>query len=112
MPTQIGRSAHTPLAPDQAGVHNAQMGALPLTFTPLVGRRREIGAALDMLSGGLRLLTLTGPPGVGKTRLAIAIAGQADELFPDGVQFVSLAPIGDAALAPALVAAAFGAVGD
>ncbi|HLG69091.1 MAG TPA: tetratricopeptide repeat protein, partial [Chloroflexota bacterium] len=88
------------------------MGALPVTLTPLVGRGQEIGAALGMLRAGQRLLTLTGPPGVGKTRLAIAIAGQASDLFPDGMQFVSLAPIGDAALAPPLVASAFGAVGD
>ncbi len=53
------------------------------------------------------MLTLTGPAGVGKTRLALTIAASDGDLFPDGASFVSLAPIVDPALVPALVASAF-----
>ena len=82
-------------------------GFLHLTRTDLVGRQREIAAAVRILGEGQRLLTLTGPGGVGKTQLALAVANAAVELFPDGTAFVSLAPIADPGLVPALVAAAF-----
>src|SRR6266851_6376530 len=78
-----------------------------LMLTELVGRQREIAAAVRILRDGQRLLTLTGPGGVGKTQLALAIARSVDDLFPDGTVFVSLAPIADPELVPGLVAAAF-----
>ncbi len=82
-------------------------------LTELVGRQREIAAAVRILRDGQRLLTLTGPGGVGKTRLSLAIANSAVDLFPDGTVFVSLAPIADPELVPGLVAAAFDvSVGD
>src|SRR5260370_29003123 len=77
-----------------------------LMLTELVGRQREIAAAIRILRGGQRLLAVTGPGGVGKTRLSLAIANSAVDLFPDGTVFVSLAPIADPGFVPRLVAAA------
>ncbi|HXF81871.1 MAG TPA: tetratricopeptide repeat protein, partial [bacterium] len=55
---------------------------------------------------GVRLLTLTGPPGIGKTRLAVELARRAAEAFPDGVVFVDLAPLREAAQVPGAIAQA------
>ena len=76
--------------------------SLPSPPTPLVGREREIGEIRDLLLGGsaARLLTLTGIGGVGKTRLAVEAAREAEERFADGVAFVVLASLSD----PSLVA--------
>ncbi|MBA2469938.1 MAG: helix-turn-helix domain-containing protein [Chloroflexia bacterium] len=73
--------------------------SLPVPSTPLIGREREIEHILAMLHGpGVRLVTFTGPGGVGKTRLALAVAAAAEAAFTDGVCFVSLAPVRDPAL--------------
>ena len=72
---------------------------LPVPMTPLIGREREVDAArAQVQAGAARLLTITGPGGVGKTRLAIAVAGALAADFPDGITFVPLAPIRDPAL--------------
>jgi predicted ATPase/DNA-binding CsgD family transcriptional regulator len=77
------------------------VGNLPVEVTSFVGRRRELAEAKRLLSAGA-LLTLTGPGGVGKTRLARQVAGALERAFPDGAWFVELASLND----PALVARA------
>jgi predicted ATPase len=80
---------------------------LPLSPTPLVDRAEEIARAQELLrSDGVRLLTLTGPAGVGKTRLALQVARGLRLAFPDGVWFVDLSSLQDPALVLAAIAEA------
>jgi predicted ATPase/class 3 adenylate cyclase/DNA-binding CsgD family transcriptional regulator len=69
----------------------------PIDFPPLIlGREKEVGAIGQLLlREGSRLVTLTGPGGIGKTRLGLQVAAELSEHFPDGTWFVSLAPISD-----------------
>ena len=83
-----------PLKTLEAYPHN-----LPLQPTPLIGREHDVAAATTMLgSDDVRLLTLTGPGGTGKTRLALQVAAEVLDQFRHGVFFVNLAPVGDSAL--------------
>jgi predicted ATPase/DNA-binding CsgD family transcriptional regulator len=84
---------------------------IPLLPAPLIGRRAEIAAARDFLLGGARLVTLTGPPGVGKTSLALALAADLGDRFADGACFIDLSAVTDADLVAATVADALGATG-
>jgi predicted ATPase/DNA-binding XRE family transcriptional regulator len=82
---------------------------LPGEFQPLVGRDQEVSKIARLLvQRGLRLLTLTGVGGVGKTRLAIRMAHLLRGEFPDGVVFVPLAATHDPALVPAQIGKAVG----
>ena len=82
-------------------------GNLPVEMTSFVGRRQEIAEVKRLLARS-RLVTLTGAGGVGKTRLAVRVAGQLRRAFPDGVWLVSLADLSDPALLPATVATVLG----
>jgi predicted ATPase len=70
---------------------------LPVRLTPLVGRESELSDIVNAV-GHARLITLTGPGGAGKTRLALATARTAGEAFPAGVYWVPLAQIEDPAV--------------
>jgi len=82
-------------------------GNLPVEVTSFVGRRQEIAEVKRLLARS-RLVTLTGVGGVGKTRLAVRVAGQLRRAFPDGVWLVSLADLSDPALLTATVATVLG----
>ena len=77
---------------------------LPAYVTPLVGRDHETASVVRLLlSEDVRLLTLTGPGGVGKTRLALEVAGRSRVAFADGVVFAPLAPLRDLDLLPSFL---------
>jgi predicted ATPase/DNA-binding XRE family transcriptional regulator len=82
---------------------------LPTVLSPLIAREREEAALMHLLQrDAVRLLTVTGPAGVGKTRLALQVAQTAQESFTDGVVFVSLAAIREPRLVALAIAQALG----
>jgi predicted ATPase/class 3 adenylate cyclase len=80
---------------------------LPMQLTSFVGRERELGRIRELLEHS-RLVTLTGPGGTGKTRLALQAASDLLDRFPDGVFFVELTPVSESDLVPRAIAAALG----
>ncbi len=69
---------------------------LPTQTSEFLGRATEVAAVGDLLGGGARLVTLTGPGGIGKTRLALQVAAARTEEFTDGLFFVDLSPVREA----------------
>lgn len=101
--------APIPTPPAEAGPTYGRFAEPPGQLTELIGRERELDIARQLLGrAGVRLLTLTGPGGVGKTRLALRLAGETAAAFADGVAFVALAPLDDPALVPGAIARALG----
>lgn len=85
------------------------MSNVPPTFTSLLGREQDIITVRTLLQRpDVRLITLSGPGGVGKTRLAIHMAGEVRDAFKDGICFVSLAEINNPALVEPVLAEALG----
>ncbi|MGH2532672.1 MAG: ATP-binding protein [Thermomicrobiales bacterium] len=124
-PGARGRRPPVALTPLVALAERAPPASLPTPLTPLIGRTGEIAALRTLLlRPDLRLVTLTGPGGVGKTRLALhAAATLADDpspgsepapiegrgqAFPDGIAFVPLAPVRDPVLVASAIAQALG----
>ncbi len=98
-----------PLAPFTAPAAERAAQQLPVLLTSFVGREREMAAVSALLTQpGVRLLTLTGPGGVGKTRLALRILPALQAHFPGGIWFVELAPVADSTLVLGTVASVLG----
>ena len=77
-------------------------GNLPVPRTRLIGREQEVTTTCHLLlRDDVDLVTLTGPPGTGKTRLGLQVAAEVSDHFPDGAYFVALAPIANPELVPA-----------
>jgi predicted ATPase/class 3 adenylate cyclase len=86
---------------------------LPLQPTPFLGREEQVGQVVNLVSrDDVRLLTITGPGGVGKTRLALQAAADVLEGFPDGAWFVDLSVLNDPALVPSAIASVLGVRGE
>ncbi len=86
---------------------------LPVPANPLVGRKRELADVLRLVTReDVRLLTVTGPGGVGKTRFVLAAAAEAGEAFPDGTWLVDLTPLRDTALVVPAIGQVLGAEGE
>jgi predicted ATPase len=100
----------SPSAPAASPDDRRPARSLPVTSTSLIGREDDIAAVAQLLqSPDVRLVTLTGPGGIGKTRLAVAVGEQLDDRYPDGTVFVPLASIAEPGLVLPRVAAAVGA---
>jgi predicted ATPase/DNA-binding XRE family transcriptional regulator len=92
-------------APPWRARGSARTANLPSPLTRLIGREQETVEVRTMLQrNGVRLLTLVGPPGIGKSRLGLQVATELVEAYPDGVYSVALAPVSDPVLVPPTVA--------
>jgi non-specific serine/threonine protein kinase len=104
-PTPL-RGQPVPLAPR---VGQDDTARFPMPLTSIIGREAELATTAALLRDpAIRLVTLTGPGGVGKTRLALQLAADLAPVFADGVAFVELAPVRDPALVASTIVQALG----
>lgn len=89
------------------GFGQRRSGRLPAEITSFVGRGEDV-AALGRAFGKSRLVTVVGPGGVGKTRVALRVAAEAAERFPDGVWLAELSALRDPELLPGTLATVLG----
>ncbi len=98
-----------PLVPLNERRGEMELSLAPVPLTPLIGRDAEIRDVGELLAQpGIRLLTLIGPGGVGKTHVALQMAADLWPRYRDGVAFVALAAVRDPALALTAIAKGFG----
>lgn len=95
------------IQPSSSEIYRAPKHNLPVGTTRFIGRKHEIEAVTHLLDT-THLLTLVGPPGIGKTRLALQTARGMADIFRDGIYFVSLAPVSDPASVTNTIAGTIG----
>src|SRR5829696_1433821 len=110
-PQRVFQLLHADLPADFPPIRSLATGPnnLPVQLTPFLGREEQVARIVDFLSReDVHLLTITGPGGVGKTRVALQAAADVLEDFPDGVWFVDLSVLDDPTLVLPTIAAVLG----
>lgn len=107
-PIQLYQLAAEGLPTDFPPIRSLHQTNLPTAAWPLLGRDQELQNISALVAAGARLVTLTGPGGTGKTRLALQAAGEVSEHFPDGAFFVGAASLREATSLMGVTAEAVG----
>ncbi|OFV84589.1 MAG: hypothetical protein A2W26_06745 [Acidobacteria bacterium RBG_16_64_8] len=107
----MGKRRSHILTSSNSHAEESSLRGLPQPPYPLIGRKKDVEAAQDLvLRRNVRLVTITGPPGVGKTRFAVELASTVGSEFDDGVVFLDLAPVRDPGLVLDAIARALGVI--
>lgn len=102
------RKSYSPARDMKPAVSESKANSLPTSLTSILGRGQASAALNELLNrADVRLITIVGPPGVGKTRLALHVAEQVQKDFTDGVAFINLTPITQPELVLPAVGSAF-----